>query len=481
MNREINSIFPKSFEPENHWYPKALNSTIHPMINFFMNLSKEQILNRYCHLHPMVDRSYLHDILSYQCKYFLWCGADLINSTSDNGFRKMVIIENNSSPSGNKSMPLIDENKEDGSYRLLIDRTFKFYLKKKKQIKGCLAVIYDKNHMEASGYAHMISDVFNETCYLVPYFNEKSSNVKYEDQILYIKPENEWVPVRAAFKYVTQKPWNRIPIHSKTVILNPIIACLAGGRNKMLAAKAYDLFNTELSNHGLSINIPETIWDVNKEEIPLWVEKMGGHAVVKVPYSNAGQGVFTITSKKELEEFMESPIEYTQYIVQSLIGNYTWSSTSSYGKFYHVGTIPNAKGNTYVNDIRMMVSSTETGIKPLSVYSRRALKPLENTIMDASSSWDMLGTNLSNKIGENEWTSDTSRLLLMDRRDFNKLGLGLDDLIECYIQTILSMIAIDKMAIKLHNSKGKFRSKLFKSLNNDSTLISEILNANEKI
>ena len=444
-----------------------------------MNLSKEQILNRYCHLHPKVDRSYLCSLLSYQCKYFIWCGADLINSTSDSGFRKMVIIENNSSPSGNKSMPLLNENKEDGAYRLLIERTFKPYLKRKKQIQGCLAVLYDKNHMEASGYAHIIADVFDEPCYLVPYFDATTTLTKYVDQILYIHIDGSWVPIRAAFRYVTQKPWNRIPIHSKTIILNPIIACLAGGRNKMLAAKAYDLFNTELSLYGLSINIPETIWDVNKEEIPIWVEKMGGHAVIKVPYSNAGQGVFTITSQKELDVFMDNSIEYKQFIVQSLIGNYSWSSLSSYGKFYHVGTIPNTKGYTYVNDIRMMVSSTETGIRPLSVYSRRARKPLSDNVNDAESSWDMLGTNLSNKIGENQWTSDTSRLLLMDRRDFNKLGLGLDDLIECFIQTILSMIAIDKMAIKLHNSKGKFRSKLFSSLNNDITLINEISVANE--
>jgi len=83
--------------------------------------------------------------------------------------------------------------------------------------------------------------------------------------------EGEWIPIRAAFRYVTQKPWNRIPLHSKTRILNPTIACLAGGRNKMVAAKAYDIFNAELQPFGLKINMPETIWDVSKNEVPLWV------------------------------------------------------------------------------------------------------------------------------------------------------------------------------------------------------------------
>jgi len=171
---------------------------------------------------------------------------------------------------------------------------------------------------------------------------------------------------------------------------------------------------------------------------------------------------------------MDMDIEYEKFIVQSLIGNYNWSSVSSTGKYYHVGTIPTAKGETYVTDLRMMLSSTADGIKPLCVYSRRAEKPLADHLESAADSWSMLGTNLSIKEGANQWSSDTNRLMLMDRRDFNKLGLGLDDLIEGYIQTILSTIAIDKMCIALHNSKGKFRTKLFKSLNNDPTLLDEI-------
>jgi len=42
------------------------------------------------------------------------------------------------------------------------------------------------------------------------------------------------------------------------------------------------------------------------------------------------------------------------------------------------------------------------------------------------------------------------------------------------------MIAIDKMAQTLINKKGKFRMRLFKSLNNDPGLINEIY-TNEKV
>ena len=63
----------------------------------------------------------------------------------------------------------------------------------------------------------------------------------------------------------------------------------------------------------------------------------------------------------------------------------------------------------------------------------------------------------------------------MERKVFNNLGIGLDDLIEGYIQTVLTSIAIDKMAIQLISSKGTLKRKLFKSLNDDPALIKEII------
>jgi len=470
-------IQPNEFEPENHWYPKALNATIHPMVSFFLNLDQERIIKRYCHMHPTVDKSKLSEILAHKSKHFLWAGADVLNVTSAGGKRQMVVIENNSCPSGQKSMPLVDDNKEQGSYRLLVERTFKPSLKNlRNKINGGIAVIYDKNPMEVSGYAEVIADVMKEPVHYVSFHDgDENRGAKFIDGILHVYDESEWKPIRAAFRYVTQKPWNRIPLNSKTKIINPTIACLAGGRNKMVAAKAYDIFNAELREHGLKINTPETIWDVSKNEIPIWVKKLGGHAVIKVPYSNAGQGVYTIVTEEELEAFMNLEFDYDLFIVQSLIGNFNWSSTTSAGKLYHVGMIPDHKNQTFVADIRMMVSTTAEGIKPLCTYARRAERPLVDEVPTGKDSWAMLGTNLSVKNQDGSWSSDTNRLILTDRRDFNKLGVGLDDLIEAFIQTVLSMVAIDKMAQTLVNKKGKFRMKLFKSLNNDLSLLDEIL------
>ncbi|TAD95312.1 MAG: hypothetical protein EAZ97_15725 [Bacteroidetes bacterium] len=475
-NNAIKVIFPKSFEAQNHWYPKALNATIHPMVNFFLSLDMSRVVTRYCHLHPVVTPELLSELLHYVPKHLHWSGADLINVSSADAKKRMVVIEVNSCPSGQKSMPLQDDNQELGGYKTLIERTFKPLTENKRLIKGVLAVIYDKNLMEASGYAAAMAEVFKEKVYLVPYMQKEDDFVRVQDSTMQlINEEGDWENVRACFRYLTQKPWDRLPVHSKTFIFNPIIACLAGGRNKMIAAKAYDFMNAELERTGLQINTPQTIWDVSKNEIPLWVNKLGGHAVIKVPYSNAGQGVYTIVNKTELDAFMATDFNYQQFIVQSLIGNYNWSSNTSKGKLYHVGTVPDKNGKSYVADLRMMIHATENGFQPLAIYARKAAQPLVSKLDNDMDSWSILGTNLSTKKPDGTWETDTNRLILMDRRDFNKIGLGLDDLIEAYIQTVLASISIDKMAENLTSSKGRFKMKLFRSLNNDPSLIKEIL------
>lgn len=473
-------VRPGSFEPSQHFYPRALNATIHPMMAFFMRLETERLISRYCHLNPKVDPQALADILSYKPRFFRWSGVDLFNVTTSDGFREMVLVETNSCPSGQKSMPLIDESKDEGGYEALVRSVMSDAFKRARKDTGCLAVIYDKNQVETSGYAATMANVFKEDVYLAPFkASDPEPPVRFVDRVCQIRNESgEWLPVRAAFRYVTQKPWERIPLHSKTLLLNPVQACLAGGRNKAIAATAYELLNSELAGTGLEIRTPETLRDVSKAEIPMLVRKMGGHAVVKVPYSNAGQGVFTITSDQELNEFMKHDYVYDQFIVQSLIGNYLWSSQGAKGRFYHVGMLPNKKNQIFVGDVRLMIVAGPDGYRPIASYARKARLPLQSELDGKASSWDMLGTNLSIAKGADSWDSETSRLVLMDRRDFNTLGLSLDDLLKGYVQAVLASVAIDKMACNLTTQKGKFRLKLFEKLNQDQFLISEIRRGN---
>lgn len=474
MDRKIEVIKPNDFDQQNHFYPKALNAQLHPLVGFFLNLNHSQLVERYYHLNPQIDPKALKKILNYRCKFLHWGGADLFYVTTERGSRQMVVLETNSCPSGQKSMPPRTDSDEYRGFRDLLENSFLPAIKGKKLPQGSFAVLYDKNYMEVSGYARVMADLLKEEVYLIPVFNNEESHHTFKDGVLYANHQGSEIPIKAAFRYVTQKPWNRLPIHSKTFIFNSTLACLAGGRNKLVANKAYELFNSKIADSRLKIRFPQTIRDVSKLEIPLWVEKFGGYAVIKNPYSNAGQGVYTITSEDELEEFMDEDHDYDQFIVQSLIGHSDWSSSAASGKYYHIGTVPNKKGNIYVADLRMMVYSSPDGIYPCAIYARRAKSPLKAKLSSKENSWQILGTNLSNKIGKNTWESDTSRLMLMDRKDFNTLGIGIDDLIDAFFQTVLSVVAIDQMALNLINKKNRFRSKLFQSLDNDESLLKEI-------
>lgn len=466
-----------SFDASAHYYPKVLNAHLHPLVRSFLNLGNERLIERYVHLHPEVDRAALRAALLVPTKYFRWAGADLLHTTNDRGVRRMVVVETNSSPSGQKSMPWRDEEREQAGYQELIRRTFLPLLNRRRLPDGGLAVIFDKNPMEATGYAAAIADATGEEVLLVPFFDgDPDPSARFTaGGVLEVRDDaGAWRPIRAAFRYVTQRPWNRIPALTRTAILNPVLACLAGGRNKLLAAKAYDLYNADLRGSGLQVRTPETIWDVSRNEVPLWVARMDGRAVVKVPYSNAGQGVFTITGPAELEAFMAGEYPYDRFIVQALIGNAGWSSRGRDGRLYHVGTVPDRKRNIFVADLRFMVGVEPEGFYPVALYARRARAPLTSATPLPGTSWDQLGTNLSVRETDG-WGSDTDRLLLMDAREFNRLGLGLDELIEGYVQTVLAVKAIDGMCGQLVNTKARFRRRLFASLNPDPALCQELM------
>ncbi len=471
-------IAPGDFNAEDHFYPRVLNAHLHPLVRHLMEMGNERIVCRYCHLHPEANETAVRELLTVSPRFFQWGGSDLIHVTTDTGMRRVVIIETNSCPSGQKSMPRYIEAQEEAGYQTVLQDSFLPALRKRKKApKGDLAVLYDKNHMENSGYAATLATITGEHVHLVPFpTGAETPYARFNaDRILEVNANGEWTPIRAAFRYVTQRPWDRIPPLTRTMMYNPTLVCLAGGRNKMMAAKAYDFYNARAQKDGLRIETPETIWDVAREEVPIWVDRMGGVAVIKVPYSNAGQGVYTIVNQDELDAFMEIDHQYDKFIVQALIGNAGWSSQSRDGRLYHVGTMPDKKMNLYVADIRFMVAANEKGFFPVAIYSRRARQPLRRTIPSGESSWDMLGTNLSIKRNDGSFATEPSRLLLVDSRDFNRVGIGMDDLIEGYVQTVMSIVAIDQLSQELVNSKGRFRRKLFLTMNPDEKLAEEII------
>ena len=88
---------------------------------------------------------------------------------------------------------------------------------------------------------------------------------------------------------------------------------------------------------------------------------------------------------------------YDKFIVQSLVGNHQWSSSTNEGSYFHIGTIPNKHNNVFIFDLRMMIYTTEEGYKPLCAYARKARAPMQKEA-PVNDSWEVLGTNLSVKL-----------------------------------------------------------------------------------
>lgn len=466
-------IRPGNFVKHNHFYPGVLNSTAHPTVQRFLQLSRDTIISLYCSRHPQIDSKDIASLLQYKCKYFLWSGSDLLYVRSAENGNQMVVIETNSCPSGQKHMPGLEHYSSFRGYERLIKTVCSKGTMTNKS-GGGLAVLYDKNKMEASGYAAALAELSSQNVMLVPFFeNDLDPPVRFSNSILEVRDAyGWWHSIEFALRYVTQRPWNRIPFQTKTHIVNPTVVCLAGGRNKLMACKAYEEFNTSLTGTGLRIKTPRTICNVRKSDVPRLITELGGKAVVKVPYSNAGQGIYIITNERELFVFMNENSSYEEYIIQSLIGSEP-QENGQIESYSHIGTKTSGSEDRYVFDMRMMVTNNDEGFHPVALYSRRAKSPL-NSIKSCTSYWDVFGTNLSYKGADGEWQSDESRLISLCRSGFESLELGLEELVEAYIQTVMSVIAIDQMAERLMNKNQGFDYDHFSSLNGDRQLLQEM-------
>ncbi|CAG8728059.1 6299_t:CDS:2, partial [Racocetra fulgida] len=413
--------YPGDVNPEFCVISKALSATVHPIVSSFFSLENDRIITRYKNLNPQIDVNVLRNCLEYEPKFFKWAGdyfdlsSDFFNVINSNGKRQMLIIESGSGPAGQCSMPSLDiNNKRHNGYKLVIQTAFKHALKDADSSLGELAVVCDMacDEIEATGYAAAIAEETKERVWIVMLYDVAKYDqlFKWENKVMYIKDQDE--------------------------------------------AKSFEIFNTELSESGLAIRFPKTVCNISKCEIPSCIEKMGGHAVIKAPYGccgliifylqKLGQGIYIITNSEELKEFLDTNHHYEKFVIQSLVGSALWSTESCSEKLYHIGTMPNFHNQTFVNDLRMMVSADDTGFHPVNISSRRASKP--QPIYQPNDSnwnpWKVFGTNVTDSSGMEE--HEYERVITIDQKEFDTTGFGIDDLIDAYVQTVLSVIAIDK-------------------------------------
>lgn len=472
----ISLIPPGQFRPENHFYPKVMGKNLHPTVRDFFQHDVGSLLNAYLKCHPAADAEAVESVLFYRPQHLNWAGIDMFKVETVSGEECLVVIETNSCPAGQKSMPPVVDGDFAHGYRRHLQNVVLPHLANKDLPAGALAVLYDKNIMENSGYAAALADLTDESVFLVSCRDgESPGHLRFHNDVLEIFYGECWLPIRLALRYVTERPWNRLPLYSRTRIVNPIVACLAGGRNKQLAAMAYEMFNTDFSAQGCRILTPVTHVNVSLRDVADVVRLCGGLAVIKEPYSNAGRAVYVVTRPQELETFLHRDFVYDQFVVQRLVGHREWRKNPAPEDLFHTGLRADENGNVFIADVRVMLCATPEGYRPQIFYSRCASQPLKANLSKADTAWPMLGTNLSYLSRQGRWLTDDRRLLLFDENDFEKLGWSRQDLVEAFFQALFSAVAIDRMACRLVGVDGSFDKHLFQALNRDDALLGELM------
>ncbi|KAJ2846173.1 hypothetical protein IWW36_004474, partial [Coemansia brasiliensis] len=222
-NRRNAQLVEGGFEQARHFYPRVLNAHIHPLVAAFFRMDNVQVAARYGHLNPAVDEAKLRELLGYQPQHFTWAGSDLLSVTNGSGQRQMVVVETNSCPSGQKSMPPLQDNDASSGYRAVVGATLGALLAD-TDVDGDLAVVYDKNAMEASGYAAALATESREHVWLVEYYDgDLDPPVTWIADTMHVRDSSgTWHAIRGCLRYVTQRPWNRIPLRTRTRMLNPV-------------------------------------------------------------------------------------------------------------------------------------------------------------------------------------------------------------------------------------------------------------------
>jgi len=162
MSTAIEEFHPGEFDPDRHFYPRAQNAQIDPLVASFFRMPIGRLIKRYCHLHPHANADRLTEVMTTAPRYLRWSGSDIFNVSTEMGVKTKYIVETNSCPSGQKSFPILEEGKEEGGYYRLLERTFLPQVSKrlrKANDEDVVAVVYDKNPERAQDIANVYAAV----------------------------------------------------------------------------------------------------------------------------------------------------------------------------------------------------------------------------------------------------------------------------------------------------------------------------------
>jgi len=447
-------VSPGEYDPANSSYPVIRTSRVHRIVEDLFALDHAGLIANYCARHPVSSRSALLRLLEWRCSNLVWAGCDFFPLRLKEGEPGVLLLETNSCPAGQKSMPAVGNEIGPGGYRRIYDELFAGI-----PADGPLAVLFDKNEQEARGYAATFATESGRDAVLVPVLQSGyASTIRFVNGVLEIGTASGWMRAAGALRYVTDQPWLRLPLSTSTPILNPVIACLAGGRNKHLANLAYERFNERWKGRGFSINAPSTVGDLARDDVAAAVAAFGGQAVIKTPYGHAGDGIFPVVREEGLAQWrLANESGSGRYVVQRLIGE------------EHRCNAGAGDADQVVFDFRMMLSNGSRGFRLISTFGRKAKQRFSFPLRQESVR-DQLITNISFRDQSGQWQTDPQRVVPFNEENFGRLGLTLDDLIDAFLQSAMAMVAIDELSKELSDSEGKLDLPAFHSLNGDREL-----------
>ncbi|XP_037025300.1 uncharacterized protein LOC119066766 [Bradysia coprophila] len=457
-------------------FNKTLNQEI---VDFMKNWSTAQIIESYTQTRPHVNQQVLKGLLTENPTFVLYSGVDLIYSKGRNGKKKFLLIETNVYTAGQDAMPPSAQVYETHSNLCVLNDEWK----RQPVEAGGLAHMYGRKTRRDYAYPHIMAKLTKESIHVVPMFSKREDGeietlYRFVDGTMQVKYKDEWQNIRACFCTMSYRTWSFFPVTNnlKTYMCPHPIAGLVG-KNKILSEYAYRDFNEKYSKHGIQIRGPKTMVGIAKADIREIVEQnFNGRAVIKTPYDSQGRGVYIIRTDGDLDDFYaKDESDYSLWVVQELIG----LEACPNDRYQQIGF--HLDGQMYAYSVRIIACNSPSGFKMITICSARAPAPFakDGETADIAPGLlhkiktvhedDVYVTNIaSNPDGE-------LRSFYFDDAGVKGMGIGMDDVIDGFMQTVYCTHAIDNMCKKLIMENGELDVQLLRELNPDPQLLAEVV------
>jgi hypothetical protein len=388
--------------------PVAQGASMAPELRECLHLSPEAIAELYAR-RESIDQGALVRLLRSGARHFRLSGVDLLRTIEAPGF---VVLEANSAPGFGYCTPGRDawELAYRKAARLVVETV-------RAGGEGAVALLTeDKLPCETLGYRHALAQAAGAE---VPVWGPAdlrgaeltaSRQLRVRGQI-----------VAGGLRYLHTNPWELLPPDTAGVYINGTRVDLAGARDKVAAAHAFQKLNDGRSAGLPRLSFPAT----HILRGPSMTAELPGDwagVVLKPPHLNSGAG---------LRFFSKIPSAWPASTVFPLVAQAMVRPSRSLlidGRVY---------------DLRMVVGSDASGFFPIMAYARLARRPYDESLEGDALAMALI-TNISAAAADGSSRFEYERLLIPSTEGWRRLGLSQEDFAVAYVHSVLATLAIDE-------------------------------------